>query len=129
MPAKRNTVQKELILETVRDMHNHPTAEEIYLRVSAVQPTISRATVYRNLSQLSEQKVIRRVSNLNAADRYDFHTAPHYHFHCSVCNKVYDVHLPYNSALLAEVENPEGFLFEGYEIVFKGLCPKCRAKH
>ena len=51
----RNTLQRRLVLETVRRMRNHPTAEEIYLAIAAENPLISKATVYRNLKLLSEQ--------------------------------------------------------------------------
>ena len=51
----RNTLQRRLVLETVRRMRNHPTAEEIYLAIAAENPLISEATVYRNLKLLSEQ--------------------------------------------------------------------------
>ena len=44
----RNTLQRRLVLETVRRMRNHPTAEEIYLAIAAENPLISKATVYRN---------------------------------------------------------------------------------
>ena len=37
----RNTLQRRLVLETVRRMRNHPTAEEIYLAIAAENPLIS----------------------------------------------------------------------------------------
>ena len=33
----RNTLQRRLVLETVRRMRNHPTAEEIYLAIAAAK--------------------------------------------------------------------------------------------
>ena len=57
----RNTLQRRLVLETVRRMRNHPTAEEIYLAIAAENPLISKATVYRNLKLLSEQGESLRI--------------------------------------------------------------------
>mgnify|MGYP002696605807 FL=1 len=41
----RNTLQRRLVLETVRRMHNHPTADEIFREISAENSLISKATV------------------------------------------------------------------------------------
>lgn len=125
MPKPRNTLQRQLVLDAVQAMHNHPTAEEIYSRIASTHPTISRGTVYRNLGLLADQGRIRRVSHLNAADRFDFELKPHYHFCCEGCGGVFDVELPYNHQLLSQVTNPGGFVFKGYEITFEGLCPQC----
>ena len=46
---RRNTIQKQLVLEAVAQLHNHPTAEQVYAQVVKEHPTISKATVYRNL--------------------------------------------------------------------------------
>ena len=90
----RNTLQRRLVLETVRRMRNHPTAEEIYLAIAAENPLISKATVYRNLKLLSEQGESLRIPIPDGADRFDFHVAPHYHIKCRVCSQVFDVDMP-----------------------------------
>lgn len=120
---KRNTVQRTLVLETVRSLHNHPTAEEIYASVSARCPGISQGTVYRNLNSLAEDGEILRVQVANAPDRYDFTVTPHAHFRCRYCGKVYDFTLP--NTPLPEALN-EGFSVEDYQLVFCGSCPQCK---
>ena len=50
----RNTIQRTLVLETVRKLRCHATADQIYEEITKEHPTISKATVYRNLSLLSE---------------------------------------------------------------------------
>ena len=39
----------------MNQLHNHPTADAIYAFIAAQHPTISKATVYRNLNQLAAQ--------------------------------------------------------------------------
>ena len=51
----RNTIQRQIVLQAVNQMHNHPTADAIYAVIAAQHPTISKATVYRNLNQLAAQ--------------------------------------------------------------------------
>ena len=45
----RNTVQRQIVLQAVLRMHDHPTADTVYAAVAAEHPSISKATVYRNL--------------------------------------------------------------------------------
>ena len=57
----RNTIQRQIVLQAVNQMHNHPTADAIYAVIAAQHPTISKATVYRNLNQLAAQgEILRR---------------------------------------------------------------------
>ena len=52
-PQTRMTRQRMLILEELRSMCSHPTAEELYSRVRTRMPHISLSTVYRNLELLA----------------------------------------------------------------------------
>lgn len=44
----RTTIQKELVLDAVKQLHNHATADEVYELVQSAHPNISKGTVYRN---------------------------------------------------------------------------------
>ena len=122
----RNTLQRRLVLETVRRMHNHPTADEIFREIAAENTLISKATVYRNLKILSEQGEILHIPIPDGADCFDFNTKPHYHLECRSCNRVFDVNMPYQSDLCSKIVGCEDFLVESHHIVFSGLCPACR---
>nr|WP_297171493.1 transcriptional repressor [uncultured Agathobaculum sp.] len=122
----RNTVQRQIVLQTVLRMHDHPTADIVYASVAAEHPSISKATVYRNLNQLVSQGEIRRVSVPNGADRYDFNLTDHYHVRCSQCGKVYDVYMPRPENLIDRVEDASGVDVQRYDILFEGVCPACK---
>ena len=94
----RNTIQRALVLEAVRSLHNHPTSADVYEVVREKHPNISRATVYRNLGVLANRGEVLRVEVPNGADRYDFLNRPHYHAKCRVCGGVFDVDMPYRRA-------------------------------
>ena len=87
----RNTIQRALVLEAVRSLHNHPTSADVYEVVREKHPNISRATVYRNLGVLANRGEVLRVEVPNGADRYGFLNRPHYHAKCRVCGGVFDV--------------------------------------
>ena len=126
--ASRNTVQRALVLEAVRSLHNHPTAADVYEEVRHKHPSISRATVYRNLGVLAERGEVLRVEVPNGADRYDFVNTPHYHAKCRSCGRVFDVDMPYREHLADEITDAHGFAVDGHQIVFSGLCSDCRDK-
>lgn len=122
----RNTVQRQIVLQTVLKMHDHPTADNVYAAVAAEHPSISKATVYRNLNQLAGQGEIRRVPVPNGADRFDFNTSEHYHVRCEKCGAVFDVHMPQVVDLLDQVEDASGVEVRRFDILFEGVCKACR---
>ncbi len=122
----RNTVQRQIVLQTVLKMHDHPTADNVYAAVAAEHPSISKATVYRNLNQLAGQGEIRRVPVPNGADRFDFNTSEHYHVRCEKCGAVFDVHMPQVVDLLGQVEDTSGVEVRRFDILFEGVCKACR---
>ena len=124
--ATRNTIQRALVLEAVRSLHNHPTSSDVYEVVREKYPNISRATVYRNLGVLAKKGEVLRVEVPNGADRYDFFNVPHYHAKCRVCGGVFDVDMPYQPDLSSRVSDARGFQIEGHDIVFSGVCASCR---
>lgn len=127
MKNERNTLQKKVILDELKYMMDHPTADQIYQEIHKKYPTISRATVFRNLKMLAEQEKVLHISIPNGADCYESITKPHYHVKCSACGKVSDVILPYMDKLNLEVHSMDSdFLITGHSLVFKGICDKCR---
>ncbi len=86
----RYSKQRELVMQTVQNLCDHPTAEEIYDAAVKECPGLSLGTVYRNLNSLVDVGRVRRVSIPGKADRFD-HTLPwHSHLYCTVCGSVTD---------------------------------------
>ncbi len=125
---KRNTVQRALVLEAVLRLRSHPTADEIYAEISKICPSISRATVYRNLQQLCEQGEIRRREIPGSPDRFDHLTNDHCHARCTLCGKVTDIEVEKVPDMEALVKDDHGFAISGMNLIFDGICPECRRK-
>ena len=121
----RHTLQKDFILREAEQL-NHPTAEEVYNAVAEKYPSISKATVYRNLNQMAENGKLLKVRMMDGADCFDTRVVKHYHIRCKECGKVYDVDMPYLENLEKNVPDKHGFDFQGHEIVFIGVCPDCQ---
>lgn len=126
MAKVRNTIQKNIILEAVRNLCDHPTAERVYSHVRQTHPRISRATVYRNLNRLAENGIINRLHLPQGADFYDHQTHPHYHLRCEKCGGIYDLPLPYLEDFFLQAQGMEAFQIHQHTLTFYGICPHCR---
>jgi len=125
MGAKRNTIQRQLILEAVRELNIHPTAEQVYAHVVGKHPSISKATVYRNLGQMAESGELMYIGSFCGSAHYDHNCHDHYHFMCEECQRVFDVNLSF-PALYGPLAGMEGFEIKGHHLDFHGLCRECR---
>ena len=124
----RNTVQRQIVLQAVRSLHDHPTADSVYAVVAAEHPSISKATVYRNLHQLALQGEILRVPVPPGADRCEFNTQEHNPVRSAECRNVYDVYMPPITDLLDRVTESSDVELTHYDILFEGVCAACRNK-
>ena len=126
MSIKRNTNQRKIILDAVKKMHIHQTVEEVYEEIKKTHPNISKATVYRNLHQLSENGDIRQVSMPDDVERYDRRTDRHYHFQCKICGTIYDIDIDYLERIDETVQQKYNFQIDDHDILFKGICQNCK---
>ena len=123
---KRHTIQRSLVYETVNKLKCHATADEIYEEIAREHSSVSRATVYRNLKQLSEAGEIRRIEVPGSADHYDHLCHDHCHVKCEKCGRLFDVDMDFVTGLEKNIRDDRGFAFTGYDILFRGICPDCR---
>ena len=128
MTSRRNTIQKDLVRNTVYEMRRHVTANEVYEFIKEAYPTIGKGTVYRNLDILVEEGALRKVEVPNGPNRFDFTLKNHYHVKCIKCGEIFDVDMDQIPDLLERIHNTHGIEFVDYDISFKGICPKCREK-
>ncbi|MGG7047461.1 MULTISPECIES: Fur family transcriptional regulator [unclassified Campylobacter] len=84
------TPQRLSVLK-VLDKHMHPTIDELYEEIKAENPSISLATVYKNLNTLKDEGLVVEVNVLNQKPRYDIYEHPHIHVVCQSCGHVEDV--------------------------------------
>ena len=126
MNKKRNTLQKKIVFDIFEKMHNHPSAGMVYEKVNAEYPGISKATVYRLLSEAAEEGTILRLKLSDSSDRYDVTIKKHYHIVCRECGAVADVEVDFDDILFAgKAKGCEDFDVEGCNLEFTGLCREC----
>ena len=123
---RRNTKQRQIVLNAVRSRCDHPTAEQIYAQVKEIDPKISLGTVYRNLALLAEEGQILSIK-LSDADRFDLTVKGHDHFICLECGGVFDMIGKYD-LIPDNTSTEDGFLISSHQTIIKGLCPNCTKK-
>jgi Fur family transcriptional regulator, ferric uptake regulator len=120
----RLTRQRRIILDELRKVNIHPTADEIYSLVRRVIPHISLGTVYRNLEILAEKGFVVKLE-FGGQRRFDGNSEHHFHIQCLGCGSVKDI--PLNTLERFEVsqERIDQFRIRGYRLLFQGICDKC----
>jgi Fur family ferric uptake transcriptional regulator len=67
----RMTEQRKVIAQVLSDADDHPDAEELYARSSAIDPKISLATVYRTVRLFSDAGIIETHDFRDGRARYE----------------------------------------------------------
>ncbi|MBW7866006.1 MAG: transcriptional repressor [Candidatus Hydrogenedens sp.] len=123
--GQRMTKQRRLVLEELRKLKTHPSAEELHAIAQRNMPNISLGTVYRNLDLLWRNGQILKLEMAGAQARYDGDTRPHYHARCRVCGHITDLF----TSQVAGIDHPRvmdsNFRVTGWRIEFEGVCPSC----
>ncbi len=124
---RRTTRQRQLILDTVKSLGNHPTADAVVNAVRSHDAHVGRGTVYRNLKLLSEEGLIR-VIKAPGGNRFDARCDEHAHAICTSCGAVADIELPYREDLDRAAGAQCAYRIDSHYTLFEGVCPACRAK-
>jgi len=125
----RITKQRQVILEELRKLNTHPSADEIYKVVRRRLPRISLGTVYRNLEVLSALGKIQKLELSGSLKRFDWNTNKHYHIRCVRCNRVDDAPIAPLNQLENDLYKATVFEIIGHNLEFIGLCPECSKKN
>lgn len=67
----RMTEQRRVIARVLSDAIDHPDAEELYRRASAIDPHISIATVYRTVKLFEDAGILERHDFRDGRSRYE----------------------------------------------------------
>lgn len=128
---KRNSIQKQMIRDAFLHLH-HPTATEIYEYIRQQYPSISLATVYRNLGDMAASGLLEKISFPDEPDRFEPMHHPHFHGICSVCGSVSDINCIEPELLTAldrSIYAKKGFTVQTRNLNFVGICAGCREKN
>lgn len=84
------TPQRVAIFEAIRDLGNHPSADNITEYIKKKHPNISVGTVYKVLDCFVANNLLRKVKTEKDIMRYDSVLTPHHHLYCADTDRIVD---------------------------------------
>jgi Fur family transcriptional regulator, ferric uptake regulator len=123
--SRRMTKQRRVILEELKKVTSHPTADQLHQMVRERLPKISIATVYRNLEILSDGGFVLKLDVAGTQRRFDGTPENHYHIRCSNCGRVDDVHMEPVAMMEEMARQACGYVVSSHTVEFTGICPDC----
>jgi len=115
----KTTPQRLAILKEL-DKKGHASIEEIYENIKEMFPSISLATIYKNINALKEEGVISEIC-LHQKPKFEIAKESHAHFICKKCGKVEDV--PLNEIIRNDIEKL--YPNSQKELYIYGICKEC----
>ncbi|KAA0233824.1 MAG: transcriptional repressor [Actinobacteria bacterium] len=124
----RLTAQRRAVAEVLSASPVHLTADQVHQRAAKRLPEISLATVYNTLHELARMGEVREVALDGRACRYDPNAlVAHDHLVCRSCGTIRDI--PKRDASPEPTkEESDGFEVSSVEVVYRGLCRRCRLR-
>jgi Fur family transcriptional regulator, peroxide stress response regulator len=122
----RMTPQRDTLLRVLSTAEGHPTADQLVQAVRKSLPSVSHATVYRNVQELVRIGLIGTLQHASAAAQFEINPDTHHHFVCGGCGEVWDVYLDDVDFRVNKRSQLKGFRIERGEVQLHGLCVRCR---
>lgn len=122
------TPQRRIILEILSNSDRHLTAEEIGLEVRKKEPSISLATVYRNLNLLVDLQMVSRLDIHDGPVRYELHGGHNHHLVCMDCGAAVKLGVCPMQGEVKRVVEETGFEVSSHHFEVLGYCRDCSLK-
>jgi len=120
------TFQRMNMLENIA-RHGHMSNDEIYEEVVKSHPSLSLATVYKNIILMVDNGVLVEVPIEGKKSKYELIKDDHIHLVCTECGEVEDK--PHNEnadALFTSMTKKENFSLSKQQINLYGICASCQ---
>jgi Fur family transcriptional regulator, peroxide stress response regulator len=120
------TPQRMAIVQILAESKGHPSVEDIHIQVTKDFPTMSLATVYRNIVIIKSLGEVLELGFPDGSNRYDGNQPnPHPHVICVKCKKIVDPDLDSLDKMTKEVAKETDFKILNHRLDFFGICRDC----
>jgi Fur family peroxide stress response transcriptional regulator len=116
----RMTRQRQEVYRILMQERNHPTANDVFMRIRETLPSVSLATVYNCLEALVQHGIIRQVNFDREPSRYCPNLDEHGHFHDESTGVIHDVRFKPGVNLADLLDLPPGAVIKDIEITLRG---------
>lgn len=117
------TPQRVAIVEELY-ANGHMNIDELYKKLLDRFPSVSLATIYKNVNSMVEKVFLSEVKIPNTKSVYELVKTEHAHLVCSSCGKIEDLMLD-SSDILEQVTKISKFKVDSTNIVLAGTCINC----
>ena len=117
------TPQRVAIVEELY-LNGHMNIDDLYKKLLTKFPSISLATIYKNINAMIEKVFLSEVKIPNTKSVFELVKTEHAHLVCSSCGRIEDITLNVNS-VLEEVNSLSKFKIDSTNLVLTGLCSNC----
>lgn len=117
------TPQRVAIVEELY-LNGHMNIDDLYKKLLSKFPSISLATIYKNINAMIEKVFLSEVKIANTKSVFELVKEEHAHLVCSECGNIEDMILDVSSILM-EANNRSQFKINSTNIILEGLCCSC----
>jgi len=115
---------QRLEIVSILESRGHITIDNLYSELQKKFPTLSLATIYKNLNKMCENLFVSEVKIPHQKSVYELTKEQHSHIICSECQAIMDLELDVDS-LVQEAHRKTDYSIKSSSLVFEGICPKC----
>jgi len=120
------TPQRMAIVNILAKSEHHPSVEDIHDHLKQDFPTMSLATVYRNIVIIKSLGEVLELGFPDGSNRYDGNKPyPHPHVICIKCKRIVDPDLDSLDEMKKEVAAETNFKILNHRLDFFGICSNC----
>ncbi|KIM03309.1 MAG: Fur family transcriptional regulator [Sulfurovum sp. AS07-7] len=120
------TFQRMHILEVI-GMCGHKDVDEIYAEVVKTYPSISLATVYKNILIMTQSGVLVEVPLVGRKAKFEIKKDDHVHLICSHCGEIQDEVIDLVDAdKMQKALLSKNFFYSHQELNIYGICDRCQ---
>jgi Fur family ferric uptake transcriptional regulator len=126
----KHTGQRDAILRTFLETHDHLSTEELHQLVKRSDSRIGFTTVYRTLKLLAECGLASGVAFHDGVTRYEhqYNRRSHHHMVCTECGSSVEFFSPAIEKVEEEIGRKHHYVTTRHTFQVYGICGECQKK-
>ena len=126
----KHTGQRDSILRTFLETHEHLSTEELHQLVKRADPRIGFTTVYRTLKLFADSGLASEVAFHDGVTRYEhqYNRRSHHHMVCTECGSSVEFFSPEIEKVEKEIGRKHRYQTTSHTFQVYGLCSECQKK-
>lgn len=118
------TPQRLGILSLMEDS-GHISVDDLYKEIKKMFPSISLATMYKNINAMMSSSIIAEIKIPKQKSRFEIVKEEHGHLLCRQCGDFSDIKVDF-AKILGEIETKSSYKLFETNLVLSGICPLCQ---